>query len=365
MVMAVRDVSGLRIAVVCPYAMDVPGGVQQHAHGLAAHLCEGGAAVTLLAPGRHSPQGAEFASIGAARAFSDNGSVTRTVVAPWSLARLGRRLRRGYDIVHVHEPMLPPCLTAIAATQAPVVATFHMASADARWYRRFGPVVRRARRRIDAAIAVSPQARDLVASVLPGRYRIVPNAVETHAPGAPRANGNGVPRLLYVGRADPRKGLDVLLRAFRRVSAPARLDLAGPVAADSADPRVHALGPVSELHLRALLEAADVVCVPSLRAESFGIVIAEAMAAGAAVVASDLDGYAGVLPRRCGRLVPAGDAVALGDALEELVSAPEALRRMGEEGRRRARAYGWDAVLPQILDVYCEAVEHRHAARRS
>lgn len=366
MVMAVRDVSGLRIAVVCPYAMDVPGGVQQHTHGLAAHLREGGAAVTLLAPGRHSPQGAEFASIGAARAFSDNGSVTRTLIAPWSLARLGRRLRRGYyDIVHVHEPMLPPGLAAIAATQAAVVATFHMASADARWYRRFAPVVRRARRRIDAAIAVSPQARDLVASVLPGRYRIVPNAVEMHAPVAPGANGNGVPRLLYVGRADPRKGLDVLLRAFRRVSAPARLDLAGPVAADTADPRVHALGPVSELHLRALLEAADVVCVPSLRAESFGIVIVEAMAAGAAVVASDLEGYAGVLPRRCGRLVTAGDAVALGDVLEDMISAPDTLRRLGEEGRRRACAYGWGAVLPQILDVYCEAVEHRHGACRS
>src|SRR6059058_502672 len=106
MVMAVRDVSGLRIAVVCPYAMDVLGGVQQHAHGLAAHLREGGAAVTLLAPGRRSPQGAEFTSIGAAQAFPDNGSVTRTVIAPWSLARLGHRLRRGYDIVHVHEPML-------------------------------------------------------------------------------------------------------------------------------------------------------------------------------------------------------------------------------------------------------------------
>jgi len=365
MVMAVRDVSGLRIAVVCPYAMDVPGGVQQHAHGLAAHLREGGAAVTLLAPGRHSPQGAEFASIGAARAFPDNGSVTRTVIAPWALARLGRRLRRGYDIVHVHEPMLPPSLAAIAATSAPVVGTFHMASTAARWYRRFGPVVRRARRRIDGAIAVSPQARDLVSSVLPGRYRIVPNAVETHAPVTPGANGNGVPRLLYVGRADPRKGLDVLLRAFRRVSAPARLDLAGPVAAATEDPRVHALGPVSELHLRALLEAADVVCVPSLRAESFGIVIAEAMAAGAAVVASDLEGYAGVLPRGCGRLVPAGDAVALADVLEELVAAPDALRRMGEEGRRCSLAYGWDAVLPRILDVYSEAVEHRQAARES
>ena len=124
---------------------------------------------------------------------------------------------RGYDIVHVHEPMLPPGLAAMAAAQAGVVATFHMASADARW----------ARRRIDAAIAVSPQARDLVSSVLPGRYRIVPNAVETHAPITPGANGNGVPRLLYIGRADPPKGLDVLLRAFRRVSAPVHLDLNG------------------------------------------------------------------------------------------------------------------------------------------
>jgi phosphatidylinositol alpha-mannosyltransferase len=373
--MAVNDVSGLRIAVVCPYAMDVPGGVQSHAHGLAAHLRACGAAVSLFAPGRGSPQGAAFRSIGSPRAFPDNGSVTRTVVTPWALARLARRLRRGYDIVHVHEPMLPPCLTAIAATDAPVVATFHMSASDPRWYRRFLPVVRRGWRRIDAAIAVSPLARDVAASVLPGEYRIVPNAIETrpggrvvangHAPvnGHGSANGNGLPRLLYVGRADPRKGLDVLLEAYRRLSVPARLDLAGPDPTVTADPGVHAHGHVSELRLRALLEAADVVCVPSLRAESFGIVIVEAMAAGTAVVASDLDGYAGVLPRDCGRLVPAGDAGALARELDGLLTSPSQLRRMGEAGRRHARAYDWDAVLPSILDVYAEAAEHRRAAR--
>jgi phosphatidylinositol alpha-mannosyltransferase len=361
--MAISDVSGLRIAVVCPYAMDVPGGVQSHAHGLAAHLRACGAAVNLFAPGRSSPQGAEFRSIGAPQAFPDNGSVTRTVIAPWSLARMARRLRRGYDIVHVHEPMLPPCLTAIAATDAPVVATFHMSASDARWYRRFRPVVRRAWRRIDAAVAVSPLARDVAASVLPGDYRIVPNAIETHAAGRPSENGNRLPRLLFVGRADPRKGLDVLLEAFRRMSVPARLDLAGPDPTVTADPGVHAHGHVSELRLRALLEAADVVCVPSLRAESFGIVIVEAMAAGTAVVASDLDGYAGVLPDDCGRLVPAGDPGALAGELDALISSPASLRRMGEAGRRRARAYDWDAVLPRILEVYAEAAEHRRAAR--
>jgi phosphatidyl-myo-inositol alpha-mannosyltransferase len=372
--MAISDVSGLRIAVVCPYAMDVPGGVQNHAHGLAAHLRACGAAVDLFAPGRSSPQGAEFVSIGAAQAFPDNGSVTRTVTAPWSLARLARRLRRGYDVVHAHEPMLPPCMTAIAATDAPVVATFHMAASDARWYRRFRPVVRRVWRRIDAAIAVSPPARDLAASVLPGDYRIVPNAIETRPGGLPwpngngpasrSATGNGVARLLYVGRADPRKGLDVLLQAFRRMSAPARLDLAGPDPTVTADPGVHAHGHVSELRLRALLEAADVVCVPSLRAESFGIVIVEAMAAGTPVVASDLDGYAGVLPEDCGRLVPPGDADALAGELEALIASPATLRRMGDAGRRRARAYDWDAVLPSILDIYAEAAGHRLAARR-
>jgi phosphatidyl-myo-inositol alpha-mannosyltransferase len=373
--MATIDVSGLRIAVVCPYAMDVPGGVQSHAHGLAAHLRARGAAVGLFAPGRSSPQGAEFASIGVAQAFPDNGSVTRTVFAPWSLVRLARRLRSGYDIVHVHEPMLPPCLAAIAATDAPVVATFHMSASDARWYRRFLPVVRRAWRRIDAAVAVSPLARDVAASVLPGDYRIVPNAIETRPGGLPAVNGhgsanghgapdgNGLPRLLYVGRADPRKGLDVLLQAFRRMSAPARLDLAGPDPTVTADPGVHAHGHVSQLRLRTLLEAADVVCVPSLRGESFGIVIVEAMAAGAAVVASALDGYAEVLPGECGRLVRAGDPDALASELDALISEPATLRRMGEAGRRQARAYGWDAVLPRILDIYADAAEHRRAAR--
>jgi phosphatidyl-myo-inositol alpha-mannosyltransferase len=183
------------------------------------------------------------------------------------------------------------------------------------------------------------------------------------ANGAGGGDGNGLPRLLYVGRADPRKGLDVLLQAFRRMSVAARLDLAGPDPAATADPGVHAHGHVSELRLRSLLEAADLVCVPSLRAESFGIVIVEAMAAGTAVVASDLDGYAQVLPNDCGRLVPAGDPDALAGALEALISSPATLRRMGEAGRRRARAYDWDAVLPRILEVYAEAAEHRCAAR--
>jgi phosphatidylinositol alpha-mannosyltransferase len=177
------------------------------------------------------------------------------------------------------------------------------------------------------------------------------------------AEGNGLPRLLYVGRADPRKGLDVLLRAFGRMSVPARLDLAGPDPTVTAEPGVHAHGHVSELRLRALLEAADVVCVPSLRAESFGIVIVEAMAAGTAVVASDLDGYAGVLPRDCGRLVPAGDADALARELEGLLTSPATMRRMGEAGRRHARSYDWEAVLPRILEIYAEAAEHRRAAR--
>jgi phosphatidyl-myo-inositol alpha-mannosyltransferase len=155
----------------------------------------------------------------------------------------------------------------------------------------------------------------------------------------------------------------VLLRAFRRMSVPARLDLAGPDPTVTAEPGVHAHGHVSELRLRALLEAADVVCVPSLRAESFGIVIVEAMAAGTAVVASDLDGYAGVLPEECGRLVPAGDADALAGELEALITSPATLRRMGEAGRREARAYDWDAVLPRVLDIYSEAAEHRRAVR--
>jgi phosphatidyl-myo-inositol alpha-mannosyltransferase len=359
--MATPDVTGLRVALVCPYAVDVPGGVQEQVTGLARRLRTAGAEVDVFAPGGRSRPG--FVSLGRPQSFADNGSVTRTVVTPWQLGALAR-LGAAYDVVHAHEPMLPPCAAAILGATGAVVGTFHMSAPDHRWYRRFGPVVRRVRARIDVALAVSSSARDYVAAVLPGEYRIVPNAIDAAAAPARLPHRCGGPaRILFVGRDDVRKGLPVLLRAFRRLRTPARLDVAGARVPAASGVRGH--GHVSDERLAALRARADLICVPSLGGESFGLVLLEAMAAGAAVVASDLPAYRRVLPERCGVLVPPADERALARALDDLLARPDRLAAMGAAGRRHARRYDWSAVLPTILDAYADADRRRRAGTRT
>ena len=343
-----------RVFMVCPYATDRPGGVQNHTLGLARALRRRGVQVEVFAPGG-GEGGCE--SLGPPTEFRDNGSVVATALRPGpALAMMGRIRRHPGALLHVHEPMLPVCLAAIAAARGPVVATFHRSARDHRWHHRFAPFVAWAGRRLDARIAVSEAAARSAAATLRARYQIVPNGIDVDAHPAPFAAPHDALRLLFVGRPEPRKGLPVLLEAFHRMRSRARLDLVGP------HPRftpagVHAHGAVSDQRLRQLLRAADLVCVPSLRGESFGVVLLEAMASGTPVVASDLAGYRAVLPPGCGRLVPAGDAGALAETLDALAADPEARREMAERGRREATRYDWAAVLPDVLVVYGRARE--------
>ena len=196
-------------------------------------------------------------------------------------------------------------------------------------------------RRLAARTAVSVPARDFVAQVLPGPYDLIPNAIDTSLYEAGERGGG---RIAFVGRAEPRKGLPVLLEALERLPAEATVDLVG-VEGDFG-PRVRAHGRATGEELRAVLAGADVFCAPALGGESFGVVLVEAMAAGLPVVASDLPGYASVLPPAAGRLVPPGDAGALSSALGDLRA------RLGGAGRREAARYDWDAVVGRVLDVY-------------
>jgi phosphatidylinositol alpha-mannosyltransferase len=348
--------------------MSHPGGVQKQVLGLAGQLRRAGVRALVVAPGRPAEDApAEYVSLGGATAFHDNGSVVRTVIDPLRLGRVMQRLKRGFDVVHIHEPMLPVGLSAIAGASGAVVATFHMSARDARWYRRFAPIVRTAASRIDARIAVSVPARDHVSRVLPGDYRVVPNAVDRRLLQA-RSSGSrpGEPaRILFVGRPDPRKGLPVLMRAFARLSN-ARLDIVGPGTAAAADggANVRAHDRLSEPDLRRLLTAADIVCVPSIGGESFGLVVLEAMAAGTAVVASRIPAHARLLPADCGRLVAPGNAGALAATLAELTEDRPLLRRMGARGREQARRYDWDHVIRAVADVYTAATGRRLRAAR-
>jgi phosphatidylinositol alpha-mannosyltransferase len=335
----------VRVALVCPYAWTVPGGVQSHVAGLRDALGRRGIEAEILAPADGPAEG--IRRLGRTIGFAWEGTVTRIALSPATVARTVRGLR-GFDVVHVHEPMLPAVgMAAVWAARVPVVGTFHMVGRRPFWYRVWRPVVQPTARRLAARIAVSAAARDFVAQVLPGPYDLIPNAIEAGAFGPGERDGT---RIVFVGRPDPRKGLPVLLEALQRLPSGVTLDLVGPDGEHG--PRVRAHGRAGDVERRALLARADVLCAPSLGGESFGVVLLEAMASGLPVVASQIPGYSAVLPPECGRLVPPGDAGALAAALGELL-ADESLRaRLGGAGRREAQRYDWDAVVGDVVAVY-------------
>jgi phosphatidylinositol alpha-mannosyltransferase len=332
--------------------------VQTHVAGLASHLRSRGAEVDVLAPSDGPSDEPGFVPLGRSLGFRWQGTVTRVALSPAAVARTRRAVRRGgYDLVHVHEPMLPAAgLAAVLAAPCPVVATFHMTARTALWYRVFLPVVRLAARHLDARIAVSEEARRFVERVLPDRYRVIPNAIHVDAYRAVRHAGRDS-RIVFVGRSEPRKGLPVLLRAFDRLPGTPVLELVGVNAGDvPARPRLRVHGQVPDAERARLIGEADVLCAPSLGGESFGLVVLEGMAAGVPVVATEIPGYAAVLPPSAGRRVPPGDDAALAGALAELLSDADLRARLGEQGRREAARYDWSRVGEEIAAVYEEVL---------
>lgn len=346
----------MRVALVCPYSWSVPGGVQAHVAGLAEALRGLGVEAEILTPADAPAEG--ILALGRSVPIPSNGSVQRVALSPAAVARTARFVRgRGYDLVHVHEPFLPAaCLTAVVSARVPVVATAHMYRRALLWYAVFAPVVRVAVRKVDALLAVSPTAAAYVRRGTGKPARVIPNGIDHAALSAlvPRRHGA---RLLFVGRDEPRKGLRVLLEAFRRLRGDPELVLVGPSDTVLQAERVTALGRLPEEELRRELARADVLVAPSLRGESFGVVLLEAMAAGLPVVASDIPGYRAVVPREAGRLLPPGDVAALAAALDELLADAALRERLGDAGREAAAAYAWPHVAALVLQVYRHVLE--------
>jgi phosphatidyl-myo-inositol alpha-mannosyltransferase len=364
----------VRVVLVSPYDLTVPGGVQSHVRHLAAGLRATGDQVVLLGPGR----GAGHLGVGGSVAVPFNGSVAPIALAPTAAARTRRLLARlRPDVVHVHEPLVPLVgLTAALSSPAPVVATFHAWSDDDRLYRLARAVGRRVLDRAAVAVAVSPAAgayHGTALGVPPDRFRIVPNGVEVArfqtASPLERVLDPSRQTLLFVGRLEPRKGLEPLVRAFLRLRADRpRLRLVvvgeGPEgercrALVPAELRadVAFLGRVSDAELPGCYRAADLYVSPALGGESFGIVLLEAMAAGRAVVASDLPGYRSVVrDGETGVLVPAGDPSALAAAIGVLLDDPVRRTGLATAGQRVASGYDWAVVTATLRALYREAV---------
>ncbi|MGE5637041.1 MAG: lysylphosphatidylglycerol synthase domain-containing protein [Nocardioidaceae bacterium] len=376
----------MRIALVSPYSYTYPGGVGRHVEALADELLARGHQVRLLAPydpddrssrilhrgARPEPRPLPDHLVPLGRTFGlpMNGAVSNLAATPGALAVLGHELRTGgYDGVQVQEPHAPVVSWyAVEAARAPVVGTFHAHSAS-RLANGFAANVAGCRRlysKLSARIAVSEAARWTAERFYGGRYRVVPNGVDLAAARpAHDARRDRQLALLFVGRAEERKGLPVLLRAFealRGAGVPARLTVAGATP-EEVEPLllepdgVEVAGRVPEEEKWRLLGEADVLCAPSLGGESFGMVLTEAFASATPVVASDIAGYRDVVRDGVdGQLVPPGDAIELGEALGALALDPERRARMSTAARSRAERFAWPQVANEVNHVYEEAM---------
>lgn len=345
--------------MVCPYDWSYPGGVRSHIEGLTAALGGLGAEVQIIAPA--SSKHPDIFVAGRTLGIPYNGSVARLCFGP----RAGRRIRRhlegaGLDLLHIHEPFSPSVsLLALHHAKVPVVATFHASATRSRAYRVAKPFLDSFMDKVGARIAVSQAALALVSRYFPGEYRLVPNGIEMDRfAGALPAQGlaGGRPFVLFVGRPEPRKGLDVAVEAVERVRAthPVELVVVGPTSRDV--PRwVTALGPVSQEELPGIYRAASVFCAPSLSGESFGIVLAEAAAAGVPVVCSDLPGYQEAAAGAALH-APAGDAAATAAEILSVLTDPDRAARMVARGRKRAQQLDWKVLAAQVVEAYDAAV---------
>ena len=365
----------MRIGMVCPYSFDVPGGVQSHVLQLAAVMRARGHEVSVLAPSSSHVRLPDYVvSGGKAVPIPYNGSVARLRFGPATHRQVKRWLADGdFDVLHLHEPNAPSLsMLALAVAEGPIVATFHASTTKSLTLSVFQGILRPFHEKIVGRIAVSDLARRWQMEALGSDAVEIPNGVDVEffagarpLPGYPREGGT----VGFVGRfTEPRKGMPVLLDALRMLvpdfpglrlvvvgggdQAQLRRQ-AGPELAG----RLELLGQADDEVKARMLSSVDVYCAPNTGGESFGMILTEAMAAGTAVVGSDLDAFRRVLDDgRSGALFRMGDPVALADTLRGMLSEPQRRGELVAHACRRVAAYDWSVVAGQVLRVYEQAI---------
>lgn len=372
----------MRIALVSPYDYAAYGGVTRHITHLAEEFKRAGHIVHIIAPcsGTSLPDApVPLHRLGTPVSIPANGSVARISAG----ARLGGEVKHvlkseGFDIIHLHEPLLPALpLAVLRASRATNVGTFHAYRHSSLAYLYGKPFLWYFFQRLHGRIAVSGCARDFVAQRFPGDYRIIPNGIDVDRfsrsyPPIPALN-DGRPNVLFVGRLEKRKGLSYLLRAWGHVTREfptARLIVVGGgrglqhyqsfVNAHGIT-NIHFTGLVSDEELPRYYQSADVFCAPSTGQESFGIVLLEAMAAGRPIVATAIPGYQEVVTHgREGLLVPPKDPESLAGALIHLLADADLRHRLSAEGTKTVQRYAWSRVAAEVLDYYEETIHRRN-----
>ena len=380
----------MRIALVSPYSWTYPGGVNRHIEALTERFLEDGHYVRVLAPfdppdrfgavlhrgARPQPMEAPeyLVSLGRTVGFKANGAVSNLSITPHGVVTMQHELRTGhFDVVHVHEPVAPvhPWL-ATDRSALPLVGTFHTYNEN-RLSNGIANALgaRRVFNRLHVRIAVSGAAAWTARRFFGGHYRVIPNGVhvdpvrlQARVAAVGRRPAGAPLRIAFVGQAVERKGLPLLLRAFEalREHVPCVLTVMGPEIEELAplmlDPSgVRVLGKVSDETKRFELEQADVLCAPSLRGESFGLVLTEAFAAATPVIASDIAGYRDVVRDGVdGVLVPPGDAQALAEALRDLWEEPARLASMASAAAQDVERFAWPRVAAEVMEGYEDAI---------
>ena len=351
----------LRVAMVSPYSVSVPGGVQAQVMGLARELRRIGHEVRVLAPCDGPPPEPFVTPLGQSLPTSANGSVAPLAPDPSAALRTIRALNdEAFDVIHFHEPIVPgPTVTSLLLRLAPTVGTFH-AAGDSSSYRVLNKTARWAANHLSARVAVSEAAKELASRYLDGDYQVLFNGIETSRYLKIGAQREMHPTIFFCGRFEPRKGLEVLLGAMKHL--PRNFSLW--VAADGPgidemhkmyknDHRISWLGRITEADKLDRLSRCTVFCAPSLRGESFGIVLLEAMAAAVPLVTTDIDGYRNVATHEVNALLVApGDDEQLAKSITRIVSDTDLSQRLVAGGLKRAEDFSMQRLATEYVAIY-------------
>ena len=366
----------MKIGMLSPYSLSRPGGVQGQVFGLSRALRKLGHEVTVIGPQDEgaSADGEDVVVVGRPTGLRSNGSVAPVTVSPMVAVRTERYVRHGdFDVLHIHEPLAPMApYGLIFSDPVPMVGTFHRAGVS-RWVHVLKPLARWVGHRMEVRVAVSEAARETGIKSAGGDYEILFNGIDIERFASAAPTPSDLPTVLFIGRHETRKGLGILLDAFALIERPAVLWIVGDGPQGEVQRRRHPesdrikwLGMLSDEEVAQRAAGADVLCAPSLRGESFGIVLLEAMAAHCAVVASDLEGYRAAAGGHA-ELVPPGDVVALSRTLGSMLAdVTEHSGRSSDEALKAAEvhAQGWsmENLALRYLEVYERAIA-RFAAR--
>lgn len=379
----------MKIALVSPYDFAHPGGVVNHILALDKQFTMMGHDVRVIAPASQGVPtiGDRFIPIGRPRPIPASGSICRITLSLWLAPRIKKVLaREKFDIIHLHEPFMPMlCSALLRFSETANVGTFHAYHGSPGY--NFGwpisaIILYRRRRKLMGKIAVSRPAMNFASKHVPGHYDIIPNGVdlEHFTPDVAPIERfrDGKINILFVGRLEKRKGLDHLLKAYRQVKAEvpeSRLIVVGPGTRLRKKYEKHVrrsglkdvvfAGYTSYDELPRYYKTADIFCTPATGRESFGIVLLEAMAVGTPVVATNIDGYAGVMTQgKEGLMVPPKDDTELARALLSLMSDEPLRRQMGARGMATAQQYDWKKIARQVFELYIKVLSEPPWRRR-